>query len=42
VLLLEQISDELDHIKQEMEERGSTMTDGGKSENCITNLFYEL
>ena len=25
-----------------MEERGSTMTDGGKSENCITNLFYEL
>ena len=33
---LRQISDELDHIKGEMEERGTTMSDGGKREIYIT------
>ena len=42
VHLLQQISDELDHTKQEMEERGSAMTDGGgECENSIVNKFVK-
>lgn len=37
---LAQISDELDRVKHEMEERGSSMTDGSKYKVLLDPFFF--
>lgn len=39
---LAQISDELDRVKHEMEERGSSMTDGSKYKIILNYLIFSL
>lgn len=34
-----QISEELEKVKQEMEEKGSSMSDGGETDDLILSLF---
>ena len=37
---LAELTEELEKVKLEMEERGNSMTDGGKSLSCIVNITY--